>query len=84
MILRDKSWGRVAVKIMTFNIFFSRVILAANMKRYLLKHHKLLFLDFIRMNIYASYVTLGTSLKFVYHERMMKENSYIYDRKTTN
>ena len=69
---------------MTFNIFFSRVILGANMKRYLLKHHKLLFLDFIRMNIYASYVTLGTSLKFVYHERMMKENSYIYDRKTTN
>ena len=59
-------------------------MLGANMKRYVLKHYKLLFLDFIRMDIYVSYVTLGTSLKFVYHERMMKENSYIYDRKTTN
>ena len=36
--------GRVAFKTITFDIFFSRVKLGTNIKRYLLKHHKLLFL----------------------------------------
>ena len=47
--LKDEVWSRLAVKIAIF--FFSKPSLVANMKNYLLRHNKLLFLDFCWMDI---------------------------------
>ena len=53
VILRYMLWGRLSLNTVTFkkNYPLTFFTLGSNMKRYLLNLHKLLFLDFCRMEI---------------------------------